>query len=95
MHLLHPCLDFLDVLLRRQGSIWWPAEQKICRQTNLTSEKHLGWGIANGLLNGTPIGKQKRRQFLVPVLLITGYQEREAVQDGPIEPFYHAVGLKM
>ncbi|GFX31608.1 hypothetical protein TNCV_688561 [Trichonephila clavipes] len=33
-------------------------------------------------MNGTPVGKQEKWQFLVPVLLITGYQEREAVQDG-------------
>ncbi|GFU22611.1 hypothetical protein TNCV_1304871 [Trichonephila clavipes] len=32
---------------------------------------------------------------LVPVLLITGYQEREAVQGGSIEPLYHAVRLRM
>ncbi|GFX02681.1 hypothetical protein TNCV_2011251 [Trichonephila clavipes] len=84
MHFLHPCLEFLDILLRHQGCIWWPAEQKICRQTKITSEEHLGWGIACGLVNGTPVGKQEKGQLLVPVLLITGYQEREAVQDGPI-----------
>ncbi|GFW44436.1 hypothetical protein TNCV_1748651 [Trichonephila clavipes] len=31
-------------------------------------------------MNGTPVGKQEKWQFLVPVLLITRYQEREAVQ---------------
>ncbi|GFW35996.1 hypothetical protein TNCV_4928601 [Trichonephila clavipes] len=46
-------------------------------------------------MNGTPVGKQEKAQLLVPVLLITGYQEREAVQDGPIEPLYHAVRLRM
>ncbi|GFT31009.1 hypothetical protein TNCV_1683711 [Trichonephila clavipes] len=95
MHFLHPCLEFLDILLGHQGCIWWPAEQKICRQTKITSEEHLGWGIAGGLMNGTPIGKQEKWQFLVPVLLIIGYQEREAVQDGSIEPLYHAVRLRM
>ncbi|GFW44266.1 hypothetical protein TNCV_1746951 [Trichonephila clavipes] len=63
----------------RQGCIWWPAEQKICRQTKITSKEHLGWGIAGGVVNGTPLGKQENGQFLVPVLLITGYQEREVV----------------
>ncbi|GFX61957.1 hypothetical protein TNCV_3777671 [Trichonephila clavipes] len=95
MHFLHPCLEFLDILLRHQGSIWWPAEQKICRQTKITSEEHLGWEIAGDLVNGTSVGKQEKRQFLVPVLLIIGYLEREAVQDGPIEPLYHAVRLRM
>ncbi|GFW58049.1 smoothened homolog [Trichonephila clavipes] len=76
MHFLHPCLEYLDILLRHQGCIWWPAEQKICRQTKITSKEHLGWGIAGGLVNGTPVGKQEKGQFLVPVLLITGYQER-------------------
>ncbi|GFW68334.1 hypothetical protein TNCV_2263241 [Trichonephila clavipes] len=42
-------------------------------------------------MNGTPVGKQEKGQLLVPVLLITGYQERKAVQDGSIEPLYHAV----
>ncbi|GFX96441.1 hypothetical protein TNCV_1441161 [Trichonephila clavipes] len=41
-------------LLRCQGCIWWPAEQKICRKTKITSKEHLGWGIAGGLVNGTP-----------------------------------------
>ncbi|GFV07495.1 hypothetical protein TNCV_1738501 [Trichonephila clavipes] len=86
MHFLHPCLKFLDILLRRQGCIWWPVERKICRQTKITSKKHLGWGITGGLMNGTPVGKQEKGQLLVPVLLITGYQEREAVQNDPIEP---------
>ncbi|GFW57302.1 hypothetical protein TNCV_542161 [Trichonephila clavipes] len=95
MHFLHPCLEFLDILLRRQGCIWWPAEQKICRQTKITSKEHLGWEIAGDLMNGTPVGKQEKWQFLVPILLITGYQEREAVQDGSIEPLYHAVRLRM
>ncbi|GFW61249.1 hypothetical protein TNCV_3377641 [Trichonephila clavipes] len=36
-----------------------------------------------------------QEQLLVPVLLITGYQEREAVQNGAIEPLYHAVRLRM
>ncbi|GFW36966.1 hypothetical protein TNCV_5018641 [Trichonephila clavipes] len=94
MHFLHPCLEFLDILLRCLGSIWWPAEQKICRQRKITSEEHLGLGIASGLVNGTAVSKQKKRQFLAPVLLIIGYQEREAVQDGPIEPLYHAVRLR-
>ncbi|GFT80540.1 hypothetical protein TNCV_5122531 [Trichonephila clavipes] len=58
-------------------------------------KEHLGWGIAAGLVNGTPVGKQEKGQFLVSVLLITGYQEREAVQDGSIEPLYHAVRLRM
>ncbi|GFT62321.1 hypothetical protein TNCV_4717191 [Trichonephila clavipes] len=44
-------------------------------------------------MNGTPVGKQEKGQFLVPVL--TGYQEREAVQNGSIEPLYHAVRLRM
>ncbi|GFV93286.1 hypothetical protein TNCV_386501 [Trichonephila clavipes] len=30
-----------------------------------------------------------------PVLLITGYQERKAAQDGSIEPLYDAVRLRM
>ncbi|GFY00224.1 hypothetical protein TNCV_4664761 [Trichonephila clavipes] len=51
-------------------------------------------GIASGLMNGTPVGRQKN-SFFVPVLLITGYQDREAVQDGSIEPLYHAVRLRM
>ncbi|GFV66701.1 hypothetical protein TNCV_2595211 [Trichonephila clavipes] len=34
-------------------------------------------------------------EVLVPVLLITGYPEREAVQDGPIEPLYHAIRQMM
>ncbi|GFT35212.1 hypothetical protein TNCV_353141 [Trichonephila clavipes] len=76
MHFLHPCLEFFDILLMHQGCIWWPAEQKICRQTKITSEEHLGWGIASGLVNGTAVGKQEKGQFLVPVLIITGYQER-------------------
>ncbi|GFX45197.1 hypothetical protein TNCV_3432451 [Trichonephila clavipes] len=46
-------------------------------------------------MNGTPVGKQDKWQFLVPVLLVTGYQEREAVQDGSIEPLYHAVRLRI
>ncbi|GFV19736.1 hypothetical protein TNCV_479621 [Trichonephila clavipes] len=95
MHLLHPCLEFLDILLKRKGCIWWPGEQKICRQTKISSEEHLKWGIAGGHVNGTPVGKQGKGQFLSPVLLITGYQEREAVQDGPIKPLYQAVRLKM
>ncbi|GFU90673.1 hypothetical protein TNCV_4670661 [Trichonephila clavipes] len=73
-----------------QGCIWWPAEQKICRQTKITSKEHLGWGIAGGLVNGTPVGKQEKEQFLVSVLLVTEYQEKGAVQDGPIELLYHA-----
>ncbi|GFT96742.1 hypothetical protein TNCV_1159291 [Trichonephila clavipes] len=48
----------------RQGCIWWLAKQKICRQTKITSEKHLGWGIAGGLMNGTPIDKQEKGNFL-------------------------------
>ncbi|GFU86416.1 hypothetical protein TNCV_1417681 [Trichonephila clavipes] len=95
MHFLHLCLEFLDILLRHKGCIWWPAEQKICRHTKITFKEHLGWLIASGLVNGTPVGKQEKGQFLVPVLLITGYQEREAVQDGLIEPLYHAVRLRM
>ncbi|GFW28636.1 hypothetical protein TNCV_2317841 [Trichonephila clavipes] len=90
---------YLKVLIESpfqwQGCIWWLAKQKICRQTKITSEKHLGWGIAGGLMNGTPIGKQEKWQFLVPVLLITGYQERVAVYDGSIEPLYHTVRLRM
>ncbi|GFT50203.1 hypothetical protein TNCV_3622581 [Trichonephila clavipes] len=74
---------------------WWPAEQKICRQTKITSEKHLDWGIAGGLVKGTSVGKQEKRQFLVPVLLINGYQEIDTVQNGPIEPLYHVVRLRM
>ncbi|GFT18372.1 integrase catalytic domain-containing protein [Trichonephila clavipes] len=46
---------------RRQGCIWWTAEQKICRHTNIMSEEHQGWGIAGGLVNGTPVGKQEKR----------------------------------
>ncbi|GFU49127.1 hypothetical protein TNCV_573661 [Trichonephila clavipes] len=95
MHFLHPCREFLDILLRRQRCIWWPAEQKIWRQTKITSKEHLIWGIAGGLMNGTPVGKQEKWQFLVPVLLITGYQEREAVQDGSIEHLYLAIRLRM
>ncbi|GFW93479.1 hypothetical protein TNCV_46821 [Trichonephila clavipes] len=95
MHSLHPCLEFLNILLRRQGCIWWPAEQKTCRQTNISFEEHLGWGITSSLMNSTPVGKQEKWLFLVPVLLITGYQERESVQDGWIEPLYHAVRLRM
>ncbi|GFT06034.1 hypothetical protein TNCV_1594671 [Trichonephila clavipes] len=94
MHFLHPCLEFFDILLRRQKCSWRPAEQKICRQTKITSKEHLGWGIAGGLMNCTPVGKQEKEQFLVPVLLITGYQEREAVQDVSIELIYHAVRLR-
>ncbi|GFW03533.1 hypothetical protein TNCV_3020451 [Trichonephila clavipes] len=91
MHFLHPCLEFLDVLLRSEGCIWWPAEQNICRQTKISSEEHLRWGIAGGFVNG----KQEKGRFLVPVLLISEYQKREAVQDGPIEPLYHAVSLRL
>ncbi|GFW15776.1 hypothetical protein TNCV_3582741 [Trichonephila clavipes] len=83
------------LLLRHQGSIWWPAEQKICRQMKILSEEHLGWGIVAGLVHGTPVGKQEKGQFLVPVLLIIGYQERKAVWNGPIEPLYHAIRLRM
>ncbi|GFW49763.1 hypothetical protein TNCV_358661 [Trichonephila clavipes] len=75
MHFLHPCLEFFDILLRHQGCILWLAEQKIYRQT-ISSYEHLGWGIAGGLVNGTPVGKQENGQFLVPVLLITGYGEK-------------------
>ncbi|GFX52612.1 hypothetical protein TNCV_4326271 [Trichonephila clavipes] len=47
-------------------------------------------------MNGTPVGKQEKWQFPVPnFLLITGYPEREAVQDGSIEPLYQAVRLRM
>ncbi|GFW36886.1 hypothetical protein TNCV_4349271 [Trichonephila clavipes] len=95
MHFLHPFLEFLDILLMHQGSIWWSDEQKSLRQTKITFEEHLGWRIAGGLVNGTPVGKQEKGQFLVPVLLITVYEEREAVQDGPIEPLYHAVRLRI
>ncbi|GFV12407.1 hypothetical protein TNCV_3078651 [Trichonephila clavipes] len=95
MYFLHSCLEFLDILLRHQGSIWWLAEQKIHRQTKITAKGHLGWGIVGGLMNGTHAGKQEKGQLLVPILLITGYQEREAVQNGPTEPFYHAVRLRM
>ncbi|GFT65332.1 hypothetical protein TNCV_1559751 [Trichonephila clavipes] len=80
---------------KRPSGIWWPAEQKICSQTKIPSKEHLGWGIASGFVNGTHVGKQEKGQFLVPVPLITGYQEREAVLDGPIEPLYHAVRLRM
>ncbi|GFX09442.1 hypothetical protein TNCV_4698281 [Trichonephila clavipes] len=66
MLFLHPCLEFLDILLRRQGCIWWPAKQKICRQTKITSKEHLGWGIAGGLMNGTPVGKQEKKQISCP-----------------------------
>ncbi|GFV89397.1 hypothetical protein TNCV_4152161 [Trichonephila clavipes] len=66
MHYLHPCLEFLDILLRHQGCIWWPAEQKICRQTKITSKEHLGWGIAGGLVNGTPVGNQEKRAISCP-----------------------------
>ncbi|GFW02533.1 hypothetical protein TNCV_2455491 [Trichonephila clavipes] len=95
MYFLHPCLEFLNILLRRQWSIWWSAEQKISRQMKVMSEEHLGWGIASGLMNGTHVGKQEKGQLLVPVLLIIGCQEREAVQNGLIEPLYHAVRLRM
>ncbi|GFW91879.1 uncharacterized protein TNCV_4080391 [Trichonephila clavipes] len=71
MHFPHPCLEILDLLSRLQGSIWGLVEQKICRQTKITSEEHLGWGIISGPTNGTPVGKQKKIQFLVPVLLIS------------------------
>ncbi|GFU11767.1 hypothetical protein TNCV_4969621 [Trichonephila clavipes] len=46
-------------------------------------------------MNGTPVGKQEKWQFLVSILLITGYQEKEAVQDGSIGPLYYAVRLRM
>ncbi|GFU08174.1 hypothetical protein TNCV_3766251 [Trichonephila clavipes] len=46
-------------------------------------------------MNGTSVGKQEKGPLFVLVLLITGYQEREAVQNGPIEPLYHAVRLRM
>ncbi|GFX12685.1 hypothetical protein TNCV_3158061 [Trichonephila clavipes] len=46
-------------------------------------------------MNGTSVGKQEKGQLLVPVLLITGFPEREAVQYGSIEPLYHAVRLRM
>ncbi|GFX00772.1 hypothetical protein TNCV_4577391 [Trichonephila clavipes] len=59
------------------------------------SEKYLGWEISGGLMNHTPVGKQEKGHFLVPVLLITGYQERETVQNGPTEPIHHAVKLRM
>ncbi|GFT08315.1 arylsulfatase B [Trichonephila clavipes] len=64
MHFLHPCLEFLDILLRHQRCIWWPAEQKICRQTKITSKEHLRWGITCSLMNGTPVGKQEKGSFL-------------------------------
>ncbi|GFW69015.1 hypothetical protein TNCV_2919131 [Trichonephila clavipes] len=95
MHFLHPCLEFFDIPLMRQRSIWWLAEQEICRQAKITSEEHLRWGVAGGLVKGTPVGKKEKRQLFVPVLLITRYQEREAVQDGSIEPLYHALRLRM
>ncbi|GFX60142.1 hypothetical protein TNCV_4533031 [Trichonephila clavipes] len=62
---------------------------------NIKSEEHLGWGIAGGFVNGTLVGKQEKEQLLVPVLLITEYQEREAVQNGPTEPLYQAVKLRI
>ncbi|GFY22025.1 hypothetical protein TNCV_3296691 [Trichonephila clavipes] len=40
------------------------------------NEEHLGCGIAIGIVNDTPVRKEKKRQFLFPVLLITRYQER-------------------
>ncbi|GFW04032.1 hypothetical protein TNCV_2051481 [Trichonephila clavipes] len=95
MHFLDPCLEFLDILLRRQGCIWWLAEQKICIQTKITFKEHLDRRIAGGLMNDTPLCKQEKWQLLVPVLLITGYQVREAVQNGPIEPLYHTVRHRM
>ncbi|GFV71014.1 hypothetical protein TNCV_1447141 [Trichonephila clavipes] len=54
-----------------------------------------GWGITGSVLNGTPVGKQEKGQLLVPVLLITEYQEREAGQNGPFAPLCHAVILRM
>ncbi|GFW80174.1 trans-1,2-dihydrobenzene-1,2-diol dehydrogenase [Trichonephila clavipes] len=42
------------------GLLWWPAEQKICRQTKITFKEHLGWGIIGCLMNSTPVGKQER-----------------------------------
>ncbi|GFT60230.1 hypothetical protein TNCV_4970571 [Trichonephila clavipes] len=97
MHFHHPCLEreFLDILLRRQWCTWWPTGKKICRQTKITTEEQLGWGIAGGLVSNTSVGKQEKGQFLPPVLLNTGYQEKEAVQNGLIEPLYHAVRLRM
>ncbi|GFU58907.1 hypothetical protein TNCV_5074931 [Trichonephila clavipes] len=55
--------------------MWWPAEQKICRQTKITS-KASGMGNNRLSMNGTPLGKQEKWQLPVPVLLITGYHKR-------------------
>ncbi|GFY04219.1 hypothetical protein TNCV_1199971 [Trichonephila clavipes] len=76
--------DFIKFSLKRHYN--WPAEQKICRQMKITSKEHLGWGIAGGLTNGPSVGKQEKWQFLVPVLLISEYQERDAVQDSSTMP---------
>ncbi|GFS97585.1 hypothetical protein TNCV_4488341 [Trichonephila clavipes] len=62
----------------------------VSRYTPQAPRKHLvagedhvrrasGMGIASGLVNSTPVGKQEKGQFLEPVLLITRYQDREAV----------------
>ncbi|GFW85611.1 hypothetical protein TNCV_852631 [Trichonephila clavipes] len=103
MHLLHPCMEFLDFHLRRRGSIWKPAEQ-ICRWTNITSEEHLGWVEAGGLMDGAPVGEQKKKKkkkkeaVSCPSLIdyiIPEERERETAQNGSIELLYHAVGLRM
>ncbi|GFS91374.1 hypothetical protein TNCV_1307551 [Trichonephila clavipes] len=76
-----------------QGSIWWPAEQNICRQTKITSEDHLGWGIAGGLVNSCRQAVKRAISYPSPVdYWIPGDR---GVQNGPIEPFYHAVRLRM
>ncbi|GFT40300.1 hypothetical protein TNCV_627871 [Trichonephila clavipes] len=65
----------------------------ICMQTKITSEEHLGWGIAGGLVNGTPVDKQKKDNFLSQSCCY--WIPGKAVQDGLIEPLYNTVRLRM
>ncbi|GFU23036.1 hypothetical protein TNCV_3514941 [Trichonephila clavipes] len=83
IHFLHPFLQFLD----NSSGAWSSSGAKCASGDRLNRrsagrdedhvEEHLEWGIVGGFVNGSPVRKQEKGQFLLPVLLITRYQERD------------------
>ncbi|GFV08794.1 hypothetical protein TNCV_679901, partial [Trichonephila clavipes] len=46
------------------------------RRVNITSDEHLGWGIAVGFMNGTPVASREKEISCHTPVVCTGYQER-------------------
>ncbi|GFW68108.1 hypothetical protein TNCV_1879901 [Trichonephila clavipes] len=90
MHLLHPSLEFLDILSGAKGASGGRQNRRSAGRRK-SHPKSIWVGNSRWSRGRHSCRQAGKKQFLVPVLLITGYQEREAVQDDLIEPLYHAV----